>query len=150
MEQVFKKILESNIYNLDGVAHILASFAKQEGIDNILKLCLNGFDNWNINVNYLAEYIDTEYSSYKNPVITNVIYNYAYRNIEVYFNYNYTAYYKTENADYYEASRSNKEGDYIYKRTFVKDYSLNIFYNSYVEFVKKHHPESLNELKEEV
>ena len=149
MEKVFKKIIESNAYNSDGVAHALASLAAREGVNNILKLCVNGIDTWNINVNYLAEFIDKEYSCYKNPVITNFICNYAYRNIEVSFNYDYTRYYKTENAEYYDDSRNDEQGDYIYKKTFVKDYNLNIFYNEYVNFVKKHHPESLNELKEE-
>lgn len=149
MEQVFKKIIESNAFNIDGVAHILASFAEREGISNILKICINGIKNWNINNNYLAEYIDKEYYDYNNIVIINVICNYAYNSIEVYFNYDYTRYYKTENAEYYDNSSSNEQGDYIYKKTFVKDYNLNIFYNEYVNFVKKHHPESLNELKEE-
>src|SRR5574344_1054308 len=108
MEQVFKKIIESNAYNIDGVAHALASLAAREGISNILKLCVNGIENWNINTNYLAEYIDKEYSCYKNPVITNVTCNYAYRNIEVSFNYNYTRYYKTENAEYYDDSRDDE------------------------------------------
>ena len=93
MEKVFKKIIESNAYNIDGVAHALASLAKREGINDILKLCVNGIDEWNININYLAEYIDKEYSNYNNPVITNVVYDYAYRYIEVHFNYNYVRYY---------------------------------------------------------
>ena len=150
MEQVFKKIIESNAYNIDGVAHVLAAISAREGISNILKLCVNGIDNWNININYLAEYINEEYSDYKNPVITNVTCNYAYSNIEVSFNYNYTRYYKTENAEYYDNSSIEEQGDYIYKKTFIKSYNLNIFYNEYINFVKKHHPESLNELKEEV
>ena len=150
MEQVFKKILRNNAYDIDGVAHCLASLAVREGISNILKLCVNGIDNWNININYLVEYIDKEYSDYKNPVITNVTCNYAYCNIEVSFNYNYTRYYKTENAEYYEDSKNSEQGDYTYKKTFIKSYNLNIFYNEYINFVKKHHPESLNELKEEV
>ena len=149
MEKVFKKIIESNIYNLDGVAHALASLAAREGINNILKLCVNGIDNWNINVNCLAEYINKEYSCYKNPVITNFICNYAYRNIEVSFNYDYIRYYKTENAEYYDDSRDDEQGDYIYKKTFPGSTSINIYYNEYINFVKKHHPESLNELKEE-
>lgn len=149
MEQVFKKIIESNAFNIDGVAHVLASFATREGFTNILKLCVNGIENWNINTNYLAEYIDKEYSCYKNPVITNVTCNYAYSNIEVSFNYDYTRYYKTENAEYYDDSRDDEQGDYIYKKTFIRDYSLNIFYNEYINFVRKHHLESLNELKEE-
>lgn len=150
MEQVFKKIIESNAFNIDGVAHVLAAISAREGISNILKLCVNGIENWNINSNYLAEYINEEYSDYKNPIITNVIYNYAYSNIEVHFNYDYTRYYKTENAEYYDNSSIEEQGDYIYKKTFVKSYNLNIFYNEYINFVKKHHPESLNELKEEV
>lgn len=144
MEQVFKKILKSNIYNLDGVAHCLASLAEKEDIDNILKLCVNGIDDWNINVNYLAEYIDIEHSSYKNPKVTNVIYNYAYHTIEVHFNYNYIRYYKTENANCYDDSRNIKEDDYIYKKTFSRSNSINIHYNEYIDFVKKHHPEPLN------
>ena len=150
MEQVFKKILESNIYNINGVAHVLASFAERENISNILKLCVNGINNWNINVNYLVDYINKEYSAYKNPEIINVNCNYAYLNIEVHFNYDDTRYYKTENAEYYDNSSIEEQGDYIYKKTFVKDYNLNIYYNDYLNFVKKHHPESLNELKEEV
>lgn len=149
MEQVFKKIIESNAYNIDGVAHALASLAAREGINNILKLCVNGIDNWNINVNYLSEFIDKEYSCYKNPVITNFICNYAYRNIEVSFNYDYTRYYKTEDAIYYDESRKNEEDDFVYKKTFMQSYSLNVSYNDYLNFVNKHHPESLNELKEE-
>ena len=149
MEQVFKKIIESNAFNIDGVAHILASFAKREDISNILKLCINGIKNWNINNNYLAEYIIKEYYDYNNILIINVICNYAYNIIEVHFNYDYTRYYKTENAEYYDDSSINEQGDYIYKKTFVKGNNLNIFYNEYIDFVKKHHPESLNELKEE-
>ena len=150
MEQVFKKIIKSNAYNLDGIAHCLAALAEREGINNILKLCVNGIENWNININYLAEYIDEEYSDYKNPIIKNVTCNYAYSNIEVHFNYDYTRYYKTENAEYYDNSSIKEQGDYIYKKTVIRDYNLNIFYNEYVNFIKKHHPESLNELKEEV
>lgn len=148
MEQVFKKILKSNAYDIDGVAHALAAFAKQEGISNILKLCVNGIDNWNINVNYLAEYIK-ECSCYKNHVITNVTCNYAYRNIEVIFNYDYIRYYKTENEEYYDDSRDDEQGDYIYKKTFSESNSIIIYYDEYINFVKKHHPESLNKLKEE-
>ena len=149
MEKVFKKIIESNAYNIDGVAHALASLAKREGINDILKLCVNGIDEWNININYLAEYIDKEYSNYNNPVITNFICNYAYHNIEVSFNYDYTRYYKTENAEYYDDSRDDEQGDYIYKKTFIQSYSFNVSYNDYLNFVNKYHPESLNELKEE-
>ena len=149
MEQVFKKILKNNAYDIDGVAHVLAAISAREGISNILKLCVNGIDNWNININYLAEYIDEEYSCYKNPIITNVTCNYAYCNIEVNFNYDYIKYYKTENAEYYDDSRDDEQGDYIYKKTFPGSNSINIFYNEYINFVKKHHPESLNELKEE-
>ena len=150
MEQVFKKIIESNAYNIDGVAHCLAALAAREGIDNILKLCVNGIDNWNINSDYLAEYIDKEYSCYKNPVITNVIYNYAYLNIEVYFNYNIVRYYKDENAVYYDESRKNEEDDFVYKKTFMQSYNINLSYNEYINFVKNNHPESLNKPKEEV
>ena len=150
MEQVFKKIIESNAYNIDGVAHVLAAISAREGIDNILKLCVNGIENWNINSNYLAEYIDKEYSCYKNPVITNVTYNYAYRNIEVYFNYNIVRYYKNEDATYYDESRKTEEDDFVYKKTFMQSYNINLSYNEYINFVKNHHPESLNELKEEV
>lgn len=150
MEQVFKKIIKSNAYNLDGVAHCLAALAKREGINDILKLCVNGIDEWNINVNYLAEYIDKEYSNYKNPVITNVVYDYVYRYIEVHFNYNCVRYYKNENTEYYDDSRTSEQGDYIYKKTFIQSYSLDVSYNDYLNFVNKYHPESLNELKEEV
>ena len=149
MEQVFKKIIKSNAYNIDGVSHCLASLAEREGIDNILKLCINGIENWNINSNYLAEYIDKEYSCYKNPIITNVKYNYAYRNIEVYFNYNIVRYYKNEDAIYYDESRKNEEDDFVYKKTFMQSYNINLSYNEYINFVKNNHPESLNELKEE-
>ena len=150
MEQVFKKIIKSNAYNLAGLAHCPAALAEREGIDNILKLCVNGIENWNINSNYLAEYIDKEYSCYKNPIITNVIYNYAYRNIEVYFNYNIVRYYKNEDATYYDESRKTEEDDFVYKKTFMQSYNINLSYNEYINFVKNHHPESLNELKEEV
>ena len=150
MEQVFKKIIKSNACNLDGVAHCLAALAEREGIDNILKLCVNGIENWNINVNYLVEYIDKEYSNYKNPVITNVVYNYVYRNVEVYFNYSFIRYYKNENAEYYDESRKNEEGYFVYKKAFMQNYNINVSYNDYINFVKKYHPESLNELKEEV
>ena len=149
MKEVFKKIIKSNACNLDGVAHCLAALAEREGINNILKLCINGIDNWNININYLAEYIDTEYSNYKNPVITNVVCDYVYRNIEVYFNYDFIRYYKNENAEYYDESRKTEEGDFVYKKAFMQSYNINVSYNDYINFVKKHHPESLNELKEE-
>ena len=36
MEKVFKKTIESNAYNIDGVAHALASLAAREGVNNIL------------------------------------------------------------------------------------------------------------------
>ena len=150
MEQVFKKIIESNAYNIDGVAHILASLAENEGISNILKICVNGIENWNIDANYLAEYIDKEYYDYKNPAITNIVCDYVYNNIVVNFNYNYTRYYKHEDADYYEDSRKYEEGDFIYKKTFVNDNLIKINYNDYLNFVKKHHTEVLNDLKEEV
>ena len=149
MEQVFKKIIESNAYNIDGVAHILASLAENEGISNILKICVNGIENWNIDANYLAEYIDKEYYDYKNPAITNIVCDYVYNNIVVNFNYNYTRYYKHEDADYYEDSRKYEEGDFTYKKTFVNDNLIKINYNDYLNFVKKHHTEVLNELKEE-
>lgn len=149
MEKVFKKIIESNAYNIDGVAHILASLAENEGISNILKICVNGIENWNIDANYLAEYIDKEYYDYKNPAITNIVCDYVYNCINVTFNYNYTRYYKHEDADYYEDSRKEEEGEFIYKKTFVNDNLIKINYNDYLNFVKKHHTESLNELKEE-
>ena len=150
MEKVFKKIIESNAYNIDGVAHALASLAKREGTDDILKLCVNGIDEWNININYLAEYIDKEYSNYKNPVITNVVYDYVYRYIEVSFNYSFTRYYKNEKASYYDDSKTSEQGDYIFKKTFTESNNLSVSYYDYIKFVNKYHPESLNELKEEV
>lgn len=150
MKEVFKKILESNIYNLDGVANCLASLAKNEDINNILKICVNGIENWNINANYLAEYINTEYYDYNNPVITNIVCDNVYNYIVVNFNYSYIRYYKNENADYYEDSRKDVEGDFIYKKTFVKNQRIKINYNNYLEFINKLHPEPINELKEEV
>ena len=150
MKEVFKKILKSNAYNLDGVANCLASLAENEGINNILKICVNGIENWNINANYLAEYINTEYYDYKNPIVTNIVCDYVYNCINVNFNYNYTRYYKHENADYYEDSRKEEEGEFIYKKTFVNDRRIKISYNDYFNFVNKHHPNPINELKEEV
>lgn len=150
MKEVFKKILKSNAYNLDGVACCLAALAKREGTNDILKLCVNGIDEWNININYLAEYIDKEYSNYKNPVITNVVYDYVYRNIEVRFNYSFTRYYKNENASYYDDSRTSEQGDYIFKKTFTESSNLSVSYYDYTNFVNKYHFETINELKEEV
>lgn len=148
MEQVFKKILNSNVYNLDGVAYCLDALAENEGVYNIIKLCVNGIENWNINTNYIAEYIEKEYCNFKNIIITNVICKYTCHKIIVSFNYDDTRYYKTKDADCYEDSKNYAEGAYIYKKTFVKSTSINIHYNEYLNFVNKHYPKALNELKE--
>ena len=127
---MFKKLIEKKVFSIEGVSYCLDELSKITDFKQVMNIVLNGIPEWSVNPDIVRKFIFNDYH-YKNIIIEDMRYNYAQNCIEVKYSYEETRYYKTENADRWDSSSTEKTEEYKFKQKVVRSSYNSINYDDY-------------------
>ena len=137
MANVFESLIEKagmSVINPEGLA-IVAKFAAKEGdgIETVMNLLLNGPEDIIFEDETIIKIVESE-NVVPNLVITKVEPDYVNRRIAVYYTFDGTRYFKSQDETYWYSGRDEKNDEYQYQKTIKRNDSMYINFDKYLSF----------------
>ena len=121
------------ILNPEGIAIIAKFAAKEGGVENVINLLLNGAETVIFEDEKIAEIIKSE-KVVPNLVITNVETDYVNRRITVFYTFDGTRYFKSQDDTYWYSGNDKETDEYKYKKIVKHSDSMYIAFDKYLSF----------------